>query len=135
MFPKRTNESLENWDLFVLRHQDRSNVMIHFISFLMFWLGPALGILVSPYFWILFFTSGMMGVAGHYFFNDGTVDRKEATSSFEVVAFSSIMAVLFLKGSYGDEIERVKQKYHRYIIGKIPSHADVDLFKKLGQRV
>lgn len=135
MLPKRSNDSLENWDLFVLRHQQLSNVLVHFVSFLMFWLGPVLGILVHPLYWILFFTSGMVGVAGHYFLKDGTVDRKEATSSVEVVVFSSLMAVLFVTNSYSKEIDRVKRKYQQYISGTIPSHADAELFKKLGPEV
>lgn len=135
MLPKRTNDSLENWDLFVLRHQHRANVLVHFVSFLMFWLGPILGIFVHPLFWILFFFSGIVGVAGHYFLKDGTVDRKEATSSVEVVVFSSLMAVLFLGNLYDQEIARVKRKYQLFQSGQIPSHADAELFKKLGKQV
>jgi hypothetical protein len=132
MLPKRSNDSLENWDLFVLRHQQLANVLVHFVSFLMFWLGPIFGIFVHPLFWVMFFTSGMVGVAGHYFLKDGTVDRKEATSSVEVVVFSSLMAVLFVSNSYQHEIERVKNKYRQFLLGNIPSHADAELFKKLG---
>jgi hypothetical protein len=135
MLPKRTNDSLENWDLFVLRHQQKSNVLVHFVSFLMFWFGPVLGLFVHPLYWILFFSSGMVGVAGHYFFKDGTVDRKEATSSVEVVVFSSLMAILFVMNAYGKEIARVKEKYQLYRAGKIPSYASEDMFKKLGQGV
>lgn len=135
MLPKRTNDALENWDLFVLRHQNKANVRVHFVSFLMFWLGPVLGIAVHPIYWILFFASGMVGVAGHYFFRDGTVDRKEATSSVDVVVFSSMMAVMFAMNGYDREIERVNTKFQNYLAGKIPSYADEDMFKKLGTGV
>jgi len=121
--------------LFVLRHQQLANVLVHFVSFLMFWLGPILGLFVHPLFWLMFFLSGMVGVAGHYFLKDGTVDRKEATSSVEVVVFSSLMAILFVSNSYQQEIERVKQKYQQFLSGNIPSHADAELFKKLGPQV
>ena len=75
MLPKRSDDSLENWDLFVLRHQQLANVLVHFVSFLMFWLGPILGVFVHPLFWLMFFSSGMVGVAGHFFLYDGTADR------------------------------------------------------------
>ncbi|MBL7546162.1 MAG: hypothetical protein JNL11_20245 [Bdellovibrionaceae bacterium] len=135
MLPKRTDDALENWDLFVLRHQQKANIRIHFISFLMFWLGPILALAIHPIYWVLFFLSGMVGVAGHYFCKDGTVDRKEATSSVEVVVFSSLMAILFVSQSYDQEIVRVKRKYQSYLVGNIPSYADQDMFKKLGPGV
>ncbi len=135
MLPKRTDDALENWDLFVLRHQQPFNVGIHFISFLMFWLGPVAAILIHPAFLAFFFLSGLLGVAGHYLFKDGTVDRKEATSSVEVVLFSSLMAILFVTGKYFSEIERVKMKYLNFKLGKIENKANAEMFLKLGQGV
>lgn len=73
-----------------------------------------------------------MGTFGHFVTRDGTVDRKEATSSLQVVVFSSLMAYLFACGNYSQEIERVRKKFALYERGLIPSEADETLFAKLG---
>lgn len=128
-------QTLVNWDLFVLRHQNRKNVVVHFFSFLLFWLSPVLAIIISPYWLIGFFTSGILGTIGHYFFSDGSVDAKEATSSVQVVVFSSKMAALFVTGKYWDEITYVNHKWEKYKKGKITSEADPKMFGKLGANV
>ena len=135
MVPQRRDDSLENWDLFVLRHQNMKNVAVHFISCMMFWLGPVLAIAVHPLYWILFFGSGLVGTAGHYFFKDGTVDAREATSSLQVVVFSTLMAAFFITGRYPYEIQRVLRKWDLYKKGSIASHADSELFGKLRKEV
>jgi hypothetical protein len=128
-------EVLINWDLFVLRHQNQKNVAVHLISFLMFWLCPLFAVAINPWFFLGFFLSGLVGTAGHYFFIDGTVDAKEATSSIQVVAFSSKMAFLFVTGKYGQEIQYVTQKWEKYKKGEIKSIADEEMFSKLGTSV
>ncbi|MEK6773529.1 MAG: hypothetical protein AABY64_06295 [Bdellovibrionota bacterium] len=135
MVPQRRNDSLENWDLFVLRHQNLKNVAVHTVSCAMFWLGPILAVLVHPINWLMFFGSGLVGTAGHYFFKDGTVDAREATSSLQVVVFSTLMTFLFLRGQYQQEILRVQKKWTDYKSGLIPSHADLELFGKLRSEV
>lgn len=125
-------ETLVNWDLFVLRHMNQKNVAVHLVSFLMFWFCPVLAVTVTPWFFIGFFLSGLVGTAGHYFFKDGTVDAKEATSSVQVVLFSSKMAFLFITGKYGREIQYVTQKWEKYKKGEIKSIADEEMFSKLG---
>lgn len=128
-------ETLIDWDLFVLRHQNKKNVVVHFVSFIFFWLSPLLAIFVNPFFILGFFASGIIGTAGHYFFSDGTVDAKEATSSIQVVQFSSKMAFLFITGKYWKEITYVNQKWQRYKNGEITSIANQDMFSKLGANV
>jgi len=123
---------LVNWDLFVLRHMNQKNVAVHLVSFLMFWFCPFLAVLINPWFIAGFFASGLVGTAGHYFFKDGTVDAKEATSSVQVVLFSSKMAFLFITGKYGQEIQYVTQKWEKYKKGEIKSIADEEMFSKLG---
>jgi hypothetical protein len=134
MRPKRSDNELENWDLFVLRHQNLNNVRWHVISAAMFWFGPALGIFVHPGFWLLFFISGFFGAFGHFLFKDSRVDGREATSSVEVVYFSTLMCFLFLKGDYQNEITRVSKKFQRYLNGEISSIAEQSLFRKLGNK-
>jgi len=90
---------------------------------------------VSPWFIIGFFASGIIGTAGHYFFSDGTVDAKEATSSLQVVQFSSKMAFLFISGRYWEEISYVNIKWQKYKQGEIESNANDEMFSKLGTNV
>lgn len=125
-------DTLIDWDLFVLRHQNKKNVVVHFFSFICFWISPILAIFVHPLFIIGFFSSGLIGTAGHYFFADGTVDAKEATSSLQVVEFSSKMAFLFLTGKYWQEIDYVNAKWIKYNNGEITSTAKPEMFSKLG---
>lgn len=128
-------DTLVDWDLFVLRHQNKKNVAVHFVSFLCFWLSPILAIVINPWFIIGFFASGIIGTAGHYFFTDGTVDAKEATSSLQVVEFSSKMAFLFISGQYWGEINYVNEKWKKYKKGEITSVANDEMFSKLGTNV
>lgn len=134
MLPQRTSDALEDWDLFVLRHSNMKNVAVHFVSALFFWLGPILAILISPYYLVLFFISGLIGAVGHYVYKDGAVNVKETTSSAQVVIFSTLMAYLFITKKYAAEIARVSLKYNDYTSGKISSNANPALFNQLGQR-
>lgn len=133
MVPRKHPDALENWDLFILRHRNSANVAVHVVSFLMFWFSPVLAIAVSPYWLIGFFASGLVGTAGHYVFKDGTVDAREATSSLQVVHYSSIMAVLFVTGRWSREIRLTEKKYREFTEGRIGSVADPELFGKLGE--
>lgn len=128
-------DTLVDWDLFVLRHQNKKNVAVQFLSFLYFWLSPILAIVINPWFIIGFFASGIIGTTGHYFFTDGTVDVKEATSSLQVVEFSSKMAYLFISGQYWREINYLNEKLKKYKKGEITSVANDEMFSKLGTNV
>src|SRR4051812_25217682 len=93
---------LDSWDVFVLRHRKTPNLIFHVISFTLFWLSlPLAAVMHQPVWAAGFFTSGLFGTAGHYLFGDGTVDKREATSSAQVVYFSSAMVLLFVTGFYG----------------------------------
>ena len=127
-FPK----TIVSWDLFVLIHRNRKNVVIHFFSFLLFWLSPILAILVNPYWIIGFFISGLLGTLGHYIFSEGVINAKDATSNIEVVVFSSRMAALFVTGRYWDEITYVNEKWMKYKNGEINSTVDAKKISKLG---
>jgi hypothetical protein len=133
MAPRKHPDSLENWDLFVLRHRNTANVAVHLVSFLLFWISPVLAWAVSPFWLVGFFASGLVGTAGHYFFKDGTVDAREATSSLQVVHYSSVMAGLFVTGRWSREIRVTEAKYRDFVAGRIGSVADPELFAKLGE--
>src|SRR5688572_5313422 len=110
------NSPLNSWDVFVLRHQKTPNIIFHVISCALFWFSIPVAIILRQPYWVLgFFASGLMGTAGHFLFGDGTVNRKEATSSLQVVHYSSKMVLLFLIGRYGREIVTAGEKFQLYL--------------------
>jgi hypothetical protein len=129
--PRRNDNALEDWDLFVLRHRNYPNICTHILSFALFWFTPVLAITVSPWWWVGFFSSGFVGTAGHYIFRDGVVDFREATSRWQVVYYSSCMILLFLSGTYASEIKTAEHKYELYLKNEMESVASPDLFTKI----
>ena len=110
-----SKEPLSNWERFVIRHSKRSNLRIHFVSFLMFWGGLFIPLIVGDYRWLgLFFISGLMGAFGHWVTGDGTVSPKEATRDPQVVFFVTLMFLKIAKGTYFREVEEAKKRY-RYL--------------------
>lgn len=106
------------WTLFVLRHRKPANIYFHLVACLFFWLSiPAAFYFHRP--WLIggFFISGLIGTSGHYLFGDGTVNRKEATSSPQVVYFSTRMVLLFLLGRYSSHIQQAERVAHEQELG------------------
>lgn len=129
--PRRHADALEDWDMFVMRHRDPRNIWMHVLSFGLFWISPVLALMVSPWWWLGFLSSGLVGTAGHYVFKDGVVDFREATSRWQVVFYSSCMILLFLSGSYKEEIRISENKYDLFLHKKMPSVANPNLFTKI----
>lgn len=125
---------LEDWDLFVLRHRKTPNILFHIVSFSAFWLSLPLALAFREPLWLIgFFSSGLIGTAGHYLFKDGTVDGKEASSSPQVVYFSSSMVLMFLTGRYRREIAVAEDRLREHLLGEIDSKFDrSEMRKKLG---
>ena len=109
---QESKEPLSSWDLFVLRHQKKSNLWGHFISFLMFY-GGLIGAAVTQNGWWLipFFLSGAMGALSHFLSGDSKVDMKEATSSPRVVFYVTIMFYKIAMGRYSEDIEAANGRY------------------------
>jgi hypothetical protein len=131
MYPRKHHDCLEDWDLFVLRHQKTSNLIIHLFSTFLFWFSPLLALLVSPWWLVGFFISGLVGGVSHLITNEGTAETKEVTSSLQVVHFSTTMSWLFITGKYRKEIEITKNKFRLYQAGKIRSIANPEHFKNV----
>jgi hypothetical protein len=128
---ERTSSDLTDWDLFVMRHRSLPNVAIHFVSFLLFWLSPLLAYTFSAWWLIGFFGSGLVGTFGHFVFKDGRVDAREATSSLQVIHFSSLMAFFFVQGRWPSEIARAELRFSDYQNGHIGSVAHPSMHAKL----
>lgn len=128
-----TSDVFGEWDLFILRHNTTPNVIGHIPSVFLFWGSPILAwIYNNPFFLIGFFVSGLVGTASHYLSKEGTVDAKEATSSFKAVLFSTTMAVLFILGAYKEQVLQAKEKLKRYLDGKIKTTFPAENLKKIG---
>lgn len=92
---------IDPWDRFVLRHQRPGNLVIHFVSMLCFYGGPALALLAwNPWWLAAFFASGLLGAFGHWAFDDGPVSLREMTSQPEVPGFVVRMFWRMLRGEY-----------------------------------
>ena len=109
--PPPPNHDLSPWQIFVLRHRHPLNIFIHFLSALMFYLGPAAAIYFWDWRWlILFFSSGAVGTFGHWVSKDSSVNLREATASIDAVRFSTKMAWLVVSGRYDGEVSSAERK-------------------------
>ena len=107
-------EKVSAWDLFVLRHTRPGNLVLHFISMLMFYGAPVALFFTHNLYWCVpFFLSGLVGTLGHYLFKDGGVSVRESTSSPTVVFFVLIMFYKIAQGKYLAEIDRARCKIPR----------------------
>lgn len=106
--------ALTPWDLFVLRHRHPGNLAVHFVSALMFFGTPiAAAATRNPWWLIGFFSSGMVGVFGHYAFKDSGVSLREATVATEVPYFVLVMFYKIARGSYRRDVDAALAKAAR----------------------
>jgi hypothetical protein len=117
-YPNEEFQSTENiltsWDFFVLRHRDKRNLIVHFISFLVYYFSPVAAIIMrNPWYLVGLPISGAIGAFGHYIFKDGGVNTHEATSSPRVVFYVTIMFYRILRGKYWDDISLALTKQAR----------------------
>ena len=132
---QKPQNTLSSWNVFVLRHQKTPNIIFHVISCLLFWLSVPVAFLIKqPYLAAGFFLSGLVGTLGHFLFKDGSVNRREATSSLQVVHYSTKMVVMFLAGRYQTQILEAKVKFQSYLAGEISSDCSkAEIAEKLGE--
>lgn len=109
------DHDLDSWDLFVLRHQSRGNLVVHFVSWLMFFFGPVLALVTwNPWWLIAFLASGLVGAGGHYAFKDSGVSLKEATSSPAVPLYVTVMFYKLARRRYWDDVAAAQAKFDRF---------------------
>jgi hypothetical protein len=105
-------ETMSAWEYFVVRHCTRGNLLVHFVSFVVYWGSLSMLLLTRDPHWLLVWVpSGLIGTLGHYVFEEGTVSAKEAAFSPAVPFYVTIMFWRILRGTYFDEVRLVKAKY------------------------
>ena len=105
------------WDLFVLRHQNLGNLILHALSFVMFCFSPIIALFTWNSWWLAgFFASGLVGTVGHFIFKDGGVSIKESTHDPKVPLFVARMFLMIFKQTYRTETLEIKKKFADYCI-------------------
>jgi N-acyl-D-aspartate/D-glutamate deacylase len=103
------------WDVFLLKHQKRPNVILHCIAVVLMYLVPSLALLLGS-FWLLLIwpiTQGT-GLLGHYLYEPNFIDSRDSVFTWR--AFSSLnrMFLLVLTGRYHGELLRVQSELASY---------------------
>lgn len=100
------------WDIFVFKHQDRRNVLLHCLAVLMMY-GSGLALLITwnPW-WLLFVpASQATGLAGHWLFERSHVDMRDVVFSWRASRCLNRMFFAVLRGRYWHEVGRVRSAF------------------------
>ncbi len=98
------------WDIFVLKHQQIPNILLHCLAFIIMYLIAGIAVTrQDPWLLLMMPLSQITGLIGHYFFENSSVDQRDTTFSFR--AFISLHKLFFkvVTGQYGNEIKRVQK--------------------------
>lgn len=118
----QATNALGDWDLFVLRHHKPSNLLLHFVSAVLFFGSPVYGLVTRDLSWFAWFClSGCVGSGAHYLTRDGTVTLRQGTSSPRVVAFNLRMWWRLFTGRYASDVVRARAllAHHQTSSGKM----------------
>jgi N-acyl-D-aspartate/D-glutamate deacylase len=100
------------WDVFLLKHQNSTNVLFHCIAFVFMYAVPLLA-LVNNNFWLLVLWpfSQAIGLIGHRLFEPTPVDQRDTVFSWR--AFNSLhrMFVLVITRRYDQELARARRQF------------------------
>ncbi|WP_313950575.1 Mpo1-like protein, partial [Accumulibacter sp.] len=100
------------WDIFVFKHQQRGNVLLHCLAVLMIY-GSGLALLATGNFWWLLLVpmSQATGLAGHWLFERSHVDTRDVVFSWRASQCLNRMFFAVLRGRYWHEVERVRGEF------------------------
>ena len=103
------------WDIFVLKHQNRYNIALHFFGVIIFYglLAAALA-WRNPWLLLLLPSSQLVGLIGHYFFERSHIDWQDAVFSVRASRCLNKMFYQLITGKYQDEIARTKQELQHF---------------------
>ncbi|MEF8715431.1 MAG: Mpo1-like protein [Accumulibacter sp.] len=100
------------WDIFVFKHQDRRNVLLHCLAVLMMY-GSGLALLITwnPWWFLLVLASQATGLAGHWLFERSHVDMRDVVFSWRASRCLNRMFFAVLRGRYWHEVGRVRSAF------------------------
>ncbi|MCS5710323.1 amidohydrolase family protein [Candidatus Berkiella aquae] len=107
------------WDIFILKHQQKYNVLFHCIAFFLMYTFGILSIATQNlWFLLLMPLSQLTGLVGHFCFERSSIDQRDTAFSFR--AFISLHKLFFhvLTGQYHHETERVQKALACYQASK-----------------
>jgi N-acyl-D-aspartate/D-glutamate deacylase len=102
------------WQIFVFKHQQRTNVLLHCAAVLMMY-GAVPVALLSSWWWLLLVpASQATGLAGHLLFERSHVDPRDFLFSWRASRCLARMAWRVLTGAYWHDVDIVRDRYRRF---------------------
>ncbi len=103
---------LSAWDFFVLRHRKTPNLVVHFLTMILYFASPILAYLYKNPWWLIGVPlSGAIAGPSHGVFQDGGVSVREATWDPLVPFFVVIMFWRLARGKYWDDVALAEKHY------------------------
>ena len=100
------------WDIFVFKHQNCGNVMLHCLAVMMMYAsGISLAATWNPWWLLLVPASQAIGLAGHWLFEPSHVDSRDVVFSWRASRCLNRMLFAVLRGRYWQEVGRVRKAY------------------------
>lgn len=103
------------WHIFVFKHQDRGNVLLHCAAVLAMYSALPLALLASWWWLLMVPASQLIGLAGHLLFERSHVDTRDFTFSWRASRSLSRMFVSVLTGAYWRDVAVVRERYRRFV--------------------
>ncbi|MBT4791730.1 MAG: hypothetical protein HON90_09180 [Halobacteriovoraceae bacterium] len=102
--------NLTEWEFFVWRHRGIGNLVLHFLSFSIFFIGLIL--LIKTHNWYLLIclpVSQLVGFMGHYIFEEGGVRSRDFVSPMTLYYLLKIFVYILL-GKYKTVLDATTSK-------------------------
>ncbi len=100
------------WDIFVLKHQHKTNIALHFIAFIMMYAIALLAVHQHNFLVLLLMPlSQLTGLLGHYFYEPSGVDQRDTVFSWRALMSLHKLFYFVCIGRYHNEIMRVKNQH------------------------
>ena len=103
------------WQIFVFKHQNRANVLLHCLAVMMMYGALPLALLASWWWLLLVPASQLMGLTGHLLFEHSHVDVRDFLFSWRASRCLSRMFSRVLTGRYWRDVDAVQNLYRRFV--------------------
>lgn len=107
------------WLIFVMKHQNRWNIALHFFGVIIFYGVLALALILrNPWLLLLLPLSQTVGLLGHYFFERSHIDLQDAVFSIRASRCLNKMFLRIVTGKYGQDIEKANDELKAYQLAR-----------------